>query len=130
MSDINRDKARQISADVETALKAVAAKHGLTVTVRGGSFTEGSFKPRVEFKSGDADRLEFERYAGAFGLTPEMFGKTFAAPFSFGGARYRIIGLRLNSRKRPVLVERLDGKQFCFEVAPVLAALKAAQPQE
>jgi hypothetical protein len=117
---MDRNKVKEISADVEAALQAVATKHGLTVSVRGGVFTQGSFKPRVEFKTGDADRAEFEQYARAFGLTPEMFGKTFAAP---GGARYRIAGLRLNSRKRPVLVQRLDGKQFVFEVAAVLAAL-------
>jgi len=119
MSEINRDKAKQISADVEAALKAVATKHGLTVTVRGGSFTAGTFKPRVEFKSGDADRAEFEQYARMFGLPADAFGKTFAVR----GMRYAIKGLRLNSRKRPVLAERLDGKMFCFEVAAVLAGL-------
>jgi len=117
---MDRNKVKAIGDDVAAALQAVAAKHGMTVTVKGGVFTEGSFKPRVEFKTGDADRVEFEQYARAFGLTADMFGKTFAAP---GGARYRIVGLRLNSRKRPVLVQRLDGKQFVFEVSAVVAAL-------
>jgi len=118
---MDKNKARAIAQDIEVALASVAAKHGMTVTYKGGSFdSTGIFKPRMEFRSADADRQEFSRYAPMFGLSADAFGRTFVA----GGISYRITGLKPSAGRRPVRALRLDnGKTYVFpaEMIKVLA---------
>src|SRR5215467_3328254 len=111
---MDKQMARQMAADIQQALAGVASKYGMTVAVRGGSFdTAGMYRPRIEFAAGDFARKEFERYAGMFGLKAEHYGATFTS----AGTAFKVTGLRLASRKRPVLAARVsDGKEFVFPI--------------
>ena len=109
---MDKNVAKQIAEDTQKALESVAAKYGVTVTVRGGTFDAGMFKPRVEFRAPESRRSDFERYARMFGVDPQAFGKT----FNFGGTTYRVAGIRPSAHKRPILAAREDGKSFAFSV--------------
>jgi hypothetical protein len=123
---IDKQLANKIGKEVEQALQEVAARHGLTVEIRGGSFDSGSFRPKVEFKTSDADANEFRRYAALFDLDPDDFG----AEFSHKGKTYRISGIAPRSSVRPILVTEVGtDKVFAFPEASVktlLAQSKAA----
>jgi hypothetical protein len=117
IKDITRDACRLLAADVDTALKAVAAKHGLNVTVGGGRFTTSSFAPKVEFVvpgdvgSSRKDEDAFKLLAGMYGLDPNCLGKT----FTVGGESYRVDGLAPRRTKNCVKITRLrdDSKRVC-----------------
>lgn len=115
---MDKNKAKDIANDMAAALKAVADKHGMTVSVQGGTFdTTGVFKPRVEFRAADADRQEFVRYAVLVGVKPELFGKR----FTVGGSTYVITGLKPAASRRPVMATRTDGMKFVFPVEMINA---------
>lgn len=108
---IDKNKVREIGADVEQALKAVAAKHGMKLSFKGGTFDpSGMYRPRVEFSTSDRAEAEFKKYANMFGLQPEWFGKT----FTNASYAYTVSGLKTGAGRRPVIAKRSDGKDFVF----------------
>lgn len=123
---IDKQLAKQIGQEVEQALQEVAARHGLTVEIKGGTYDAGLYKPRVEFKTADADATEFRRYAAAFDLDPDDFG----AEFVCKGKTYRISGVAPRSSVRPILATEVStGRVFTFPegtVRTLLAQAKAA----
>jgi hypothetical protein len=116
---MNRQLANQLSKEVEDALQAVARRHGLTVTCKGGGFDNSMFKPRVEFKTAGADRADFTNWAPLVGLRPEDFGRT----FEFNGHVYTIEGIRPRAMKN-VIARRANGKAFVFPARTVLQELR------
>lgn len=111
---MDKMKAKMMAADIAAALEAVAKKHGMTVELKGGSYdpTLGTYRPKVEFKSNDSDRVEFERYAQMFGMKKEAFGHVFT---DVRGNSYKVVGIRPSASKRPVLATSMtDGKTYCF----------------
>ncbi len=118
---IDRNTARQLSAEVEAALQAVADRHGLVVKMGGGKFDSNTYVPKVEFKTADADSSEFEMFASSYGLDPEDFGKVFV----YGpGDRYKITGVAPRNHRFPILVEKVDsGKGYKFPSETVRKAL-------
>lgn len=122
MKTIDREACRTISADVSAALQAVADRHGLSLTVGGGSFSSTEFKPKVEFqvKTEGGVPATFAREAKMFGLPDGCFGKEFVA----GGTAYRITGIEVRRHKMPVSAVRVsDGKGFKFPADRVAFAL-------
>jgi len=116
---MERSKAKKLAGELEKALAPLAAKYGLTVSVTGGVIGQFAFRPRVEFTEADGARKLFETYATAFGLKTTDFGRTFVT----AGRQYKIVGLKLNAAKRPVLAERTDGKTYMFPTSAIRAAL-------
>jgi hypothetical protein len=109
---ITEDLCRILDAEITVAMAAIAARHGLTVKVGGGSFTGASFKPRVEFLvegevgASKKDEDAFRQFAGMFGLSAEMLGKT----FTVSGEAYKIVGLAPARSRNVVKILRLrDG---------------------
>lgn len=118
--EINRETAKQISAEAQEALQAVAERHGLEVTVGGGSFDAGSFRPKIEFKTAEADESEWARYAPLFDLPADAYGQEFTS----SGRRFRITGIKPRSPKWPVVgVDVTTGQTFKFTVEGVQRAL-------
>lgn len=112
---MNKAQANQIAAEMMAGLQAVAAKHGLTVKVKGGTFGNGTFTPKVEFAEAGAAEADFVRYAPSFGLQASTFGKK----FTYAGKTYTVTGLNLSARKRPVQVVSMGGKTYMFPAAIV-----------
>lgn len=120
MATITRDTCKILNAEVETALKAIAAKHGLTIKINGGRFTATSFTPRVEFLvPGDngADKRDenaWNTLAQFYGLDPTWLGKVFTA---INDEKYRVVGLAQGRSKNIVKVVRV--RDNSPRVAPV-----------
>lgn len=109
------DKAtcRLIGQEVEAALAAVAAKHGLVATYAGGSFTGAEFTAKARFSlaqsnpaAADAERAEFAQYCEFFGLKPEHYGKTVSTP----KGELTLIGFELKRSKFPIKVRHANGE--------------------
>jgi hypothetical protein len=117
---MNKMMAQRIGSEVSAALKAIAAKHNLTVEVNGGRFSSTSYTPRVVFKTVGADKAEFESRAWGAGLAITDLGRGFI----YQGQLFTVTGIRKNAPRRPVTAERqVDGKTFCFTVDAVKKAL-------
>lgn len=123
---LDKTTASQIGADVEAALQAVAEKHGLTLSYRGGTYdpTAGTYKPRIQFTTSDGAENEFRQYATLYGLEADDFGREFKA----GSRRFRISGLAPRSRTRPILAEEIGtGKTYKFTADGAAQALKLSR---
>lgn len=117
---ITRQDAAAIGREVELALGAVAARWGLSVKVRGGSYDAGSFRPKVEFKTATADASEFALYAAGYGLLAEDFGATFTSQ----GRTFAISGVAPRSHVRPILADEVGSdKRYKFPAETVRRAL-------
>jgi len=117
---------RVLSDEAVKALSDLCAKHGIEVKAAGGKFQELSYTMKLEFTARAADgatqaQRDFEQYAHLFDLQADDFGKQFRA----GTAILKIVGLRLNRSKYPVVGARVaDGKQFLFTAESVRAQLR------
>lgn len=117
---ITKVEAKKIASEAHVALEAVAAKYGLTVDYRGGSFDSETFRPKFEFKSADADRAAFERNAWREGLEPSDFGREIV----FRGDRFRIVGINTRATRAAVVADNLDdGKRYRLNSFAVRQAL-------
>jgi hypothetical protein len=119
--EMDKRQAREIGEAALEEMRKVADRYGMTVEYRGGSFTSsGAFSPKFEFKTRDADRLEFQRVAWQLGLRPEDFGRTFQSE----GRTFRVTGVNLRASRLPVLaVEVSTGKTYKFPEAAVRTRL-------
>jgi hypothetical protein len=115
MDKFDRTNCRLLAEEIERALQPVAEKHGIVIRSGRGSFSPTNYTLKVECSvrlNGETVTREaeaFKRYAEHYGLKPEDLGKI----ISHGGRQFRIVGLKPNSRRFPVLAERLpDGKRF------------------
>lgn len=123
MSSINRATAREIGDALQAALQPVAEQFGLTVEIRGGTFDAQSFKPKIEFKTADADEQDFRTYADMYGLDPDDFGREFTSQ----GKRFKVSGLAHRSRVRPILCTEISiDRVYKFTVEGVKLALSKA----
>lgn len=113
------DKAnlKSLSAEIEAAVAAIAAKHGLRLAGGiGGRYSDMEFTIKGTLKVtdaatvADAARQDWNRYAGLDGFSPEDFGKT----FKFSGSTYTISGYNPRSPKRPIKATGTDGKVYVF----------------
>lgn len=129
MKTLDRSTAGEISKDVMEALKAVALKHGVQFTQKGGSFSPTSLTLRIEAAViGDGgvaetrERKAFSMWAGNYQLKPEWLDQTFAS----GTHTYKITGLATRKSKNPILCQRLDdNKTYIFPADIVKLRMEA-----
>ena len=119
---MDRNKAKDIAAAVDTALRGVATSFDLDVEFKGGSFDGRTYRPKVEFKERDSDEKRFRTFAASYGLAPGDFGRAFTRT----GRRYTIVALALSRTARPVVTTRDDGKRFLWPADAVTAYLAAS----
>lgn len=118
ITTIDRDTCRLLSSDISEALKTVAAKHGIQIRTRGGTFSPLNYTLKVECAViGDAgvaetkERTDYPLYATMYGLKPEWLDKT----FEHAGDEYTIVGLATRKRKNPIHCRsKAQGKTFLF----------------
>ncbi len=122
-----RAECKALGEAVAAALKPVADRFGLEVAVGGGTFDETFFKPRVAFRTRTAAVDTWARYAPSFGLPIDGVGKIVTLALGGVPKSYRIAGIKIESRRFPVLVERVgDGRPFRCTAAGVIKALAIA----
>jgi len=104
MDKFGSQSINSLRTEIEQALTVVLEKHGLRLQVGTMRYTPLMCKIPVELHIADGSSVEqrakeeFEACAHLFGFKPEDFGKT----IMYGGKRYTVCGLRLNSQKYPI----------------------------
>ena len=126
VTKMDRDAAKAIRVALDPALAAVAEKLGLTGRSLNASYdpTSGKVVFKVEFALADSGKRTWDAYCAIFGLTPEMFGKTFRGKSGL----FTICGLDLKKREFAVQAKDESGRMFGFKaegVAKTLAAQEA-----
>jgi hypothetical protein len=117
----NRAARNNLRDAIVKALEGVATEHGLTVHVGGGTYSEYTFAPKVEFscttEAGAPAGFAYD--AELLGLPRDAWGKTFTQR----GEEYTIVGINLRARKYPVLAKSSSGtyKFHAGDVARLLA---------
>ena len=109
-----------IQKDINEALTAVLAKHGISHSCGNIRFNAESYSTKLTISVGDvmdAKRAEFARHCRKFGLVPEDFNRT----FTHAGTEFTVVGIKPKSRKYPILASNNDGDVFKFPTG-VLAA--------
>ena len=115
--------AREIREALEPAVAAVAEKLGLKGRTLNASYdpTSGTVVFKVEFNLADSGKRTWDAYANVYGLTPEMFGKTFRSK----SGPMTVCGLDLKKREFAVQATDARGKMFGFKPEGVIRALAA-----
>lgn len=129
MKTLERSTVKDLSADIQAALQAVALKHGVKFTPKGCSFSPSNATFRIEAAViGDGgvaetrERTDFTNYATQFGLKPEWLDKSFL----HGAHNYVIVGLATRKSK-PVLATKLGTDRTYMFPANTVATLMNAQ---
>jgi|SRR5262252_1161226 len=133
MSKIERFDKKNLGllrADLDAALKTVAAKWGVNLSLGTGRFDPEvvNWKLTGNVVTGNArtkEALEFERYADLFGLEASDLG----AEFTQGRKRFKIVGAKTSSRKYPILAKDVNtGKTYKFS-GPIVRMYLGKQPK-
>lgn len=105
---MNKQRAKEIQIAVERELEGLAARLGVAIKLKGGTFGPSHVLLRLEVaeisESGEvqsSEALTFTRYAALYGMRPEWLGQTYRA---HGDVMYRVTGLVPSRRKYPVTV--------------------------
>jgi hypothetical protein len=132
ITGFDRTSCRILSRDIEEALQAIAAKHGIVIRPGRGTFSGGHFTLKVECSTVSQDGTvnskeaeDFKRYAALYSLQADDLGKTITLSFE----RYTIGGIRPKATRFPILAKRVkDGRVFCLPVDGVRRALEQQEP--
>jgi hypothetical protein len=129
ISEFTGPTARAINEAIEAELQAFAKKHGVTIKTRGGSFNAKSFTCKLEVTVNAADgssrpkeAIDFEEYAGVFGLKASYLGRS----FQHNGKTFVVEGLKMGARKNNIVVRLVgatDRKRFVVPAHVVAASL-------
>ncbi len=124
---MNRTKCKKLAKEIEAALQPLAAKHGLQIVAKGGKFDDTTYTAKIECSelNGDVaqtpERAAFTTQAQTFGLKPELLDTT----FEHRGQVFKIVGLRPNAPRYPVVAMRMsDGKRYKFAADAVALLLE------
>src|ERR1700727_2462224 len=116
LTNFDRMTLQGIALEINDALAPLAEKYGIVITCGGGDYVETNATLSVKLSVRDAsggvitrERSEFERYAAAYGLSPDDFERD----FTFNGHRFTITGLKPERPKYPILaIKHCDGKMY------------------
>ena len=125
MTAINKSTLPSIRADINAALAAVAAKHGLVMSIGNIRFTEDSFRTTLEAKTFKQAGTEVA-VAAVEQVALETAGKRV-----LGGAsvditkeymsptlgKVKLVGYHPRKPKYPFIVQTVSGKRFKITVA-------------
>jgi hypothetical protein len=125
MKPIDKARAGTLNRELQVAIKAVAARHGMDLRSCKLTFGETFARIRAEVAGAlddgapiaDTAALDFDRHAALLGLHVAR-GERITFP---DGKTYSIIGLKPRATTRQVIVER-DSKHYMVAVADILAA--------
>lgn len=114
MDRFNKATLATLRPEVQAALDAIAAKHGITLRLGnigfspdGGSFTS-KIEGKVEAIANEAEHKRFLEYAGMYGLDPAKVGDT-------PQGKVRLVGFNPKARSKPwiIEIEGMDGRRIC-----------------
>jgi len=129
IKSIDRTTARQISADINTAIQSVATKYGISLKDKGCRFsaTNATFKIEAALIGAGGvvvsrERDDYKLYGFMYNLNPSWLDKS----FNHGSDAFTIIGLSTRKRKNPVLAKSAkNGKTYIFPANLVKTLMEA-----
>jgi hypothetical protein len=122
----DRTSLRLLRAPIEEALKGIETEYGISIKLGNASYNPSNATFKLELATVGADGTAISKEATALKTYGVMFGlpkDSFEQTFNEGKHTFKIIGLRTKASRYPVLVERADGKVFCYPVDRVAKAL-------
>jgi len=124
MSKVNsfdRANIRQINAEIENALSAVAQKYGVEINLKNTRFTTDNYSTKIEvctLNDGTVmtkEAIDFNRYKNIKGINAEL-----GDAFNYQGDIFTITGYKSRSSKYPILaVSNNTGKTYKFPISLV-----------
>lgn len=116
IKELDKAVVKSLGGQIEAALQGIAAKHGLKIAYRGGSYSPGNAQIKIEISvlgEGGAPRTReadaFVQMAELCGFKPEHLNQS----FNSGGHTYILRGMNTRAQRMPMVVERKsDGKSF------------------
>ena len=115
MNSITKDLLRDLRVDIDAALVAVGAKHGVKLLAGNASFlaSNATFKLNVSLldETGEAvskEAADLKRYREMLGLTFDQLTQV----FTLGMHRYTLAGYRNRGSTRPFLMRRIDNDKI------------------
>lgn len=127
---ITPDLLRRLRAEIDAALRQVAAAHGLVITAGSARYTatDATFKLAVAVKTADAAPTETAEALGArLALRNPMRARALGADPSWEGRRvtvqgqeFEVVGLNVRKPKFSIRARRVsDGRSFSLVAADV-----------
>ena len=121
ITEMTRNEVRKLRDRVTETLSRQIAD--LNVTVGNARYTrkDVTFKVTLALQGHDPYEEEFKQFAGAYGLSPDDFGRR----VTLSGRTYEICGVSPRSSKYPILAKRV-GTDFTykFTTAQILRAME------
>lgn len=123
VKEMTRPVCREISNEIESALKGIEQKYGVKIESKGGTFTSNNYTLRLAIsliKDGEVITKEAEAFkanAEFYGLNASDLGKRFTSP---SGKAFEIIGLNTRARKYKILAREVGtNKVYKFSAESV-----------
>lgn len=118
----DRDFVVGFQDEVMETLQKLSDQWGISVERTSGSFTAGDFNLGVRFRAASTDgrspeERDFAEVAPVFHLRPEDFHRI----FRFEGKSYRLVALKPQNRKYPVIGMDPKGRRYKFPLSVVAA---------
>jgi hypothetical protein len=122
------DKAalKMLAPEIEAAVQAVAAKHGVTLKYAGGTYGDRAVIKLEIGLTGEAaegeQKRQFEQWCGLYGFNPEHYG----AEFTVKHETFRLIGFNPSRDKYPLAcIEVASGRAVSYGRLAIAHILKA-----
>ena len=127
ITQMNRQVAKQLRAEIDALLPALAEKLGMSITTGRGIFTGNSLTLKVEFalktKNGEIETKDAAAFK-VFGPRDGFAATDLFREFVYGGKKVKIIGYRPRlHRSRYIYQEVESGRNYRSEAWPLKAAL-------
>ena len=126
VNTFNKANLRALRVDFQSAIDAVAAKHGLTGKLGNIRFGATDFTCKMTVETSGAaevktnnDAKDFRLYAEMSGLSADDFGKE----FKYSGKTLKIIGYNTRAKKYPISLEDTRGKKYKVSGSQIASAL-------
>ena len=123
---MNKQITKRINEDALEALKAVAKKHGVMVSTKGGKFDTDGCELRFEFAhetgSGHSARADAD-WKFLVGTEAGLKGVSLGDKFRAQGTVYTITGCKLSRPVWPIEATGPQGGKYKFKVPQVEAGL-------
>ena len=129
IKSFDRSNLRLLTGDIQTALKSVADKYGISLTYKSARFSVSNVTIKLEgavIGAGGVvetkEHRDWKLYAPGYGLKTEWLGKAFI----HGPDQFVISGLATRKSKYPVLATNVrNQKRFKFPVNTVKTLMES-----
>jgi hypothetical protein len=132
VTNIDKTVCEILRREIDTALAAVAAKHGLSISLGNGTYNSAnaSYKLNIATRASSGEvrskeTTDFKAHAFSFGLKPTDLGAKFRCSQH---GEVEIIGLKIKSHTYPILCKTHTGARVKYPASYVVRALAIARP--